>query len=782
MPCSSLFLFAFHIHIDMVVPTMRWFRIVIGIVVIVCLAGALWSYWFIFRGLPSIHELKNMAPTKLSKVIAADGSTIAYFPPEGRIILNGQDISPRFKQAFISAEDATFYKHAGLDFKRIFSALMADIRAASYVQGASTITQQVVRSYLLSRKKTITRKVKEIFLAVRIERTLSKDQILNLYLDRLYLGSGAYGVGAAALRYFGKECRELTLAEMSFIAGLAPAPARYSPLNNFPAAKMRQKYVLTRMSQEGYITQAEALDALAEPLRITAESVALFTRYPYVTDYVKAQVTQRYGEAIFEKGVNIQTTISPQLQDAAIRALRKGIIDLEMRQGNYRGPEKGISPTRKERMFAFQENQISWKGLELYELYWAEVVNLSPLIVDIGEKNIELEAESFAWVNPKGNWNPGDLLEISDVIRLCYTPKGFVFSQEPRVQAALVGFDLEKSKVLAVVGGFDYTRSQFNRAMHAKRQSGSAIKPFIYAAAIDKGLTPATIIFDTPITYKSEEDEETWRPKNYEDKFYGPTTLRTGLVLSRNVVTVKILKDIGLGYTIQYLDRFDLGTKLPRDLSLALGSGVLTPYNLLKAYATFATYGVRFDPHLIEYITQIDVGPIFTAKNDRITGEEPDAGAKKQVISEQTGYIITNILDEVVQHGTGWRARSLKRPVAGKTGTSDDNRDAWFVGYTPEILCGVWVGYDDMMPLGENETGSRAACPIFEDFMKVALKDRPVRDFRVPAGIVFARVDTKTGRLANERSKNVRFECFKEGTLPLKEESGYDELLLKEVY
>jgi len=332
------------------------------------------------------------------------------------------------------------------------------------------------------------------------------------------------------------------------------------------------------------------------------------------------------------------------------------------------------------------------------------------------------------------------------------------------------------------VGGVDYSQSQFNRAIHAKRQSGSAIKPFIYSAAIDKGLTPATIIFDTPITYKSEEDEETWKPKNYEDKFYGPTMLRTGLVLSRNVVTIKILNDISLGYALSYLQRFDLGADLPRDLSLALGSGVITPYNLVKAYAVFSVYGQQFDPHIIDYIAQDGVGPIFTARNDRMKGELSGSGDGGRLISEQTAYIITNILSDVVQEGTGWRARALKRPVAGKTGTSDDNRDAWFVGYTPDIICGVWVGYDDMIPLGEHETGSRAACPIFVDFMDVVLNDRPVKDFRVPDGIVFARIDARTGKLAGERSDNVRFECFKENTLPPKEQSGYDDLLLKEVY
>ncbi|OPZ29394.1 MAG: Penicillin-binding protein 1A [Deltaproteobacteria bacterium ADurb.BinA179] len=759
---------------------MKWLKIFAGLMVFVFLLAGFWTYWFVYRGLPSIHELKQPEPTRLSTVIASDGSPIGYFPPEGMIIKGGKDIPVRLIQAFIAAEDSTFYRHAGLDITRIIGALIADIRANSYVQGASTITQQVVRSYLLSREKTITRKLKEIVLALRIERALSKEEILHLYLDRLYLGSGAYGVGAASLRYFNKECRDLNLAEMAMIAGLAPAPARYSPLNDFPAAKRRQNYVLTRMVEEGYITESEAADAYREPLMITGESVALFTNYPYVTDYVKYLVTERYGEEMISKGINVQTTISPRFQDAAIQAVRKGIIELEMRQGTYRGPEKGISETRKERILAFQENQLAWKGRELYRLYWAEVVSVSPFVVNIGGKTMELSPQSYAWINPKGSWTPSGVLAPGNIIRLCYTPDGFVVSQEPRVQASLIAFDLQSDGSIALVGGFDYSQSQFNRAVSAKRQSGSAIKPFIYAAAIDKGFTPATIIFDTPITFQTQKDEEPWKPKNYEDRFYGATTLRTGLVLSRNVVTIKILKDIGIGYSIAYMKRFGMEADFPMDLSLALGSGSMTPYNLAKGYATFATYGLSFNPRLVDYITQIDIGPIFSARSD--ASVEPGSENESRAISEQTAYIITNILTDVVQNGTGWRAKELGRPVAGKTGTSDDNRDAWFIGYTPEILCGVWVGYDDMMPLGENETGSRAACPIFLDFMRVALKDRPVRDFPIPEGIVFAKVDTKTGRLASERSQNVRFECFKSDGLPPKEQSTYDELLLKEVY
>jgi len=762
---------------------MRVLKIIALLLVVCVLSVGGWSYWFIFRDLPSVKELRDIEPTRLSKVLASDGSILGYYPPDGRIVLDGKNIPPLFKQAFVAAEDATFYTHAGLDMKRIFSALVADIRAASYVQGASTITQQVIRSYLLTREKTITRKIRELVLALRIERTLSKEEILNLYLDRIYLGSGAYGIQAASLRYFGKESRDLNLSEISFITGLAPAPARYSPLNDFNASKRRQWYVLQRMVQEGFITETEALDAYKEPLRIIAKDIALFTDEPYVTDYVRTLVTQRFGEEVFSQGITIQTTLSSKLQAAAVRAVRKGLIDLEIRQGEYRGAVKDVTDAAKERIFALQANQITWQGLKEYDLYWAEVVQIAPLIVNIGTRNVEVNKESFAWVNPKGSWNPADVLRQGDLVQLCFTPKGFILSQQPRVQAALVAFDLERSEVVSLVGGSDYAVSQFNRAVSARRQSGSAIKPFLYAAALDKGMTTASIIFDAPITFREEEEEEAWRPKNYEDKFFGPTTLRTGLVLSRNVVTIKILKDIGIGYTLNYLKRFNLDSELPRDLSLALGSGVVTPFNLFKGYAMFATYGFQFDPHLINSIVASDVGPIFTSRTDRVSGiEKPPSDEQTRMLSEQTAYIITNILQEVVQEGTGWRARALKRPIAGKTGTSDNNRDAWFIGFTPGMLCGVWVGYDDMIPLGEHETGSRAASPIFVDFMRVALEDRPVRDFHVPEGVVFARVDLETGALASDDSPKVRFECFKEGTLPPKKESAYHERMLKEVY
>jgi penicillin-binding protein 1A len=804
---------------------MRWFKFMLLVMVIVIVLCGAAVYVFVLRGLPSLEELKGDEVTKLSKVTAADGTPIGYFPPEGRVVMNGHNIPITLKQAIIAAEDSTFYDHVGLEPRRIISALLADIRANSYVQGASTITQQVVRSYLLTNEKTLARKIREIVLALRIEKALTKEQILNLYLDRIYLGSGAYGVQAASLRYFGKECRELELSEMALIAGLAPAPTRYSPLNDFTAAKRRQWYVFSRMVSEGYITSAEAHEAYKDPLRIIARDVAQFSEYPYITDYVKTLVTKQFGEDIFNKGIIIRTSIIPELQRSAILAVRKGVIELEMRQGKYRGPIKDIpqgdgtlkpfGPADKDRIFSLQSNQLAWKGYEPYELYWAEVTRLDPLTVKLGTRSLELGPGSYAWINPKGSWRPGSVLKAGDLIQLCSTPGGFVISQQPQVQGVLVAFDLQKAGILAMVGGVDYAQSQFNRAIYARRQSGSAIKPFIYAAAIDKGLTPASIIFDSPVTYKAGADEEMWQPKNYENRFYGATTLRTGLVLSRNVVTIKILNEIGLDYAISYIRRFDMSSELPRNLSLALGSGSITPINLFKGYAELATYGQKFDPHMIESIVQSGKGTIFhapagpavlaapaapvvpavTAGTEGITADTTTpAGAPQDgidalpsiqdqgVISSQTAFIITNILKDVVQVGTGWRAKALMRPVAGKTGTSDDSKDAWFIGYSPDVLCGVWVGHDSMTSLGANETGGKTACPIFVDFMTTALRDRPVRDFRVPAGVVFARVNSKTGKGASEDSLESRFEVFRQGSVPAAERAVNDDQLLKEVY
>ena len=813
----------------------RWLPVILlGILcAIIIFAAGLWL--IMMQGLPSIQELKEPQATLLSKVLAADGSVIGYYPPGGMAILDDKDIPEMLKKAFISAEDATFYSHAGLDYRRIIAAIITDIRAASYSQGASTITQQVVRTYLLGREKTIYRKVRESVLAIRIERSLTKDQILNLYLNRVYLGSGASGVGAASLRYFNKECKELTLAEMSLIAGLAPAPARYSPLNSLPSAKKRQQYVLSRMAAERYISKEEADKAYQEPLRITGKNYAMFTRYPYVTDYIHQVVSQKYGTEIFNTGITIRTSIIPKLQDAAELAAKKGVMELEMRQGIYRGPVRGFDKTQTADIMAFQKNRIEWEGIINYELYYGEVISVTPLKIMMGAKTVELTPKSYEWITPIKKWDPAGMLKPGDLIRILSTGKDFILSQDPLIQSALVAFDLSGSKLIAIVGGVDYAKSQFNRAISAKRQSGSSIKPFIYAAAIDKGYTTTTIIIDAPETFKKDEMDEGYKPQNYERKYYGATTLRTGLVMSRNVVTVKILRDIGIGYALDYLKKFGMEGAFPRDLSLALGTGVVTPYNLTKGFAVFADNGRPFEPTAIESILEANGTSIYTAPqtgaavytssgispqpeteqkaesgfeppqkesppDNATTEEEPSSDDENTAASEdtpevqayeepviiapQTAYIITNMLIDAVQYGTATRVKALGRPVAGKTGTSDDFKDAWFIGYTPGILCGVWVGYDDMQPLGEKEAGGRAAAPIFLDFMRIAEEGKPAAGFKVPNGIVFAQINPKTGLVTANPMPGTRFECYKEGTLPKKEEEVpvAEDTLMKEVF
>ncbi len=813
----------------------RWFPVILlGLFCsVIIFAAGLWLV--MMQGLPSIQELKEPQATLLSRVLAADGSVIGYYPPGGMVILDDKDIPEMLKKAFISAEDATFYSHAGLDYRRIIAAFITDIRAASYAQGASTITQQVVRTYLLGREKTIYRKVRESVLAIRIERSLTKDQILNLYLNRVYLGSGASGVGAASLRYFNKECKELTLSEMSLIAGLAPAPARYSPLISLPSAKIRQQYVLSRMANERYISQEEAAKAYLEPLRITGKNYAMFSKYPYITDYIQQIVSQKYGAEIFNTGITIRTSIIPELQDAAELAARKGVIELEMRQGIYRGPVKDLDKTQAADIMAFQKNRIEWEGIINYELYYGEVTSVSPLIVNIGTKTVELTPKAYDWITPAKKWNPAAILNPGELIKILSTGKDFILTQDPLIQSALVAFDLAGSKLIAIVGGVDYAKSQFNRAISAKRQSGSSIKPFIYAAAIDKGYTTTTIIIDAPETFKRNELDEGYNPQNYERKYYGATTLRTGLVMSRNVVTVKILRDIGIGYALDYLKKFGMEGAFPRNLSLALGTGVVTPYNLTKGFAVFAENGRPFEPTVIDNIMEANGISIYTApqtgasvysssgiiqqlpaehnaeaefeapqkdnppddsnlQEEQSSSEDvpadsedvPDVQAYEEpvIIEPQTAYIITNMLVDAVQYGTATRVKALGRPVAGKTGTSDDFKDAWFIGYTPDILCGVWVGYDDMQSLGEKEAGGRAAAPIFLDFMRVAEQGKPAAGFKVPYGIVFAQINPKTGLVTANPVPGSRFECYKEGTLPKKEEElpVTEDTLMKEVF
>jgi penicillin-binding protein 1A len=703
-------------------------------------------------------------------------------------------------KAFVAAEDAKFFEHKGISYLSILRAIARNILAGKIVQGGSTITQQTVRSMLLSRERTVSRKVREFILAHRIEKYLTKEEILYIYLNQIYLGHGNYGVEAASEDYFAKGVAEITLPEAALLAGLPRAPETYSPVNNFEQAKARQSYVLARMVEEGYITQQEADAAYRVPLKIQSRGNTFLNVAPYFTEYVRIYLQEKYGEeALYTQGLQVQTTLTFESQKAAQEALQAGLRELDRRQG-YRGPDKVL---KKEEIDPFCQ-EVARKLLEkpitvgeTYEGVVTEIVkDTKRVVVRIGDKTGYIPFETMRWArtpNPEVDYSTAPLKDPAQALKVGYVirarvqsilpPKGLLtleLDQEPQVQGALITLEIPTGNVRAMVGGRNFLESQFNRALQARRQPGSAFKPVIYAAALDKGFTPASVIIDSPVIYEDALKSGDWKPKNYEDKFYGPTTLRTALTNSRNVVTIKLMRDIGIPYAIQYAQRLGIESPLTPDLSLSLGSSEVTPLELVRAYAVFASRGYLLKPLFIKQVAdrtgkimeEDHPWPLATdpgKKEGTITEEDLKSGGEgvsPQVISEQTAYLMTSLLQGVVQEGTGWRAKSLGRPCAGKTGTTNEYTDAWFVGYTPDLITGVWVGFDEKRPLGKFETGSRAASPIWVSYMQKAVAGRAVRSFPIPAGIVFAKIDPKTGLLALPGAKDVVFECFKEGTQP----------------
>jgi len=632
-------------------------------------------YLYFAHDLPSVETLKNYKPSTVTRFFSEDGEIIGEFFTEKRYVVSLERVPHHLVQAFISGEDARFFQHKGLDYIAILRALVRNIFSGEILQGGSTITQQVVKSLLLTPEKSFSRKIREAILAYKIEKYLSKEDILFLYLNQIYLGHGAYGIAAAAENYFGKPIEDLNLAESALLAGLPQAPSKYSPYNHPEQARRRQAYVLNRMVEQGFIDPGQLQKALETPLRIKKGNLSI-EKASYFVEHVRKYIEEKYGrEALYKNGLQVYTTIDLDFQRTAEEAVESGLKEIEKR-----------------------------------EKY---------LFSDISS-----------------------------------TPEG-----------SLVCFDLETGHVKAMVGGRDFKRSQFNRATQARRQTGSAFKPIVYASALDKGYTPSSIIMDSPIVFKW--GDTSWKPKNFEGKFSGPTTLRSALTHSVNVVTVKIAQDIGVDYIKDYAQRLGISSPLQNDLSMALGSSSLSLYELTKAYAVFANQGNAFQPIFIKRILDRDGNlleehfPLFYPKQP----PDPD-----RIISPQTAYLITHLMEGVVQHGTGWKARALRRPVAAKTGTTDQFLDAWFVGYTPELIAGVWVGFDEEKSLGDNETGSRAASPVWVAFMSKILKEKPPKEFAIPEGTEFMKVDPKTGQPSLE--KEALLECFKEGTGPVQKVSS----------
>jgi penicillin-binding protein 1A len=767
----------------------KWLLYLTFLGIFVGVAGFAGVYFYFAKDLPKISSLNDYRPPIISSVYSDDNRKIAEFYEQQRILISLSEMPEYLIQAFVAAEDSRFYQHAGIDLHSIFRAFIKNLQAGGIVQGGSTITQQVTKSFLLTPERSYKRKIKEAILAYRIDKKFTKDQVLYLYLNQIYLGNGAYGVEAAARNYYGKTAKEMTLAECAMLAGLPQAPSRYSPFRYPERAKKRQIYVLRRMAAEGYITESEATDAINAAMDIRPRKNWYRENVPYYTEHIRQMLVDMFGrDKVYNEGLEVYTCVNIEMQKMARAAIQKGLAELDKRQG-YRGPEAHLQAGQIESFSRTIEAQLEKSPLKEELMTKGVVIQVNDhaglVTVRMGKERGLIALKDMKWArkpDPEVDYfektvrNPSEVLSVGDVIyvRVIKKNKGrqawdLALEQIPKAESALICLEAETGEVKVMVGGRDFSTSQFNRAVQSRRQPGSAFKPIIYAAALDKGFTPATVIVDSPIVFEDEEHDFTWKPDNYDKTFHGFTLFREGLIKSRNVITVKILQDIGIDYTIDYARNLGITAHLDRDLSLSLGSSGLSMLELMSAYSVFANQGKIIAPCFIRKVADRD-GNVLMAYDLK----------PKQVIAASTAYIITHLMQEVVKYGTGWRIKALKRPVAGKTGTSNNLNDAWFAGYTPRYITGVWVGFDHEQSLGKKETGSRAASPIWLDFMQQTLEGRPVRVFKVPDSVVFAKIDTDTGLLPIPESKNTIFECFKEGTAPTEYTKSPDAITEKE--
>jgi len=767
--------------------------LLLGLVLVLCGGVAsLVLYYQISKDLPQITSLSDYHPSIITNVYADDGRLIAEFFKERRIVLPLAEMPPMLIDAFVSAEDSRFYKHQGIDFLSIIRAFFKNLEAGTIVQGGSTITQQVTKSFLLTPERSYKRKLREAILAYRIDKAFSKKDILYLYLNQIYLGHGAYGVQAASQNYFGKSVGELNLAECAMLAGLPQAPSKYSPFRHRERAKQRQIYVLNRMVEEGYITNIQATEAINTQLDIKPRRNLYIEKVPFYTEHVRRHLEKEYGkEALYTQGLKVYTAVNVDMQKIAREEIQKGLSDLDKREG-FRGPLERIEPEDVESFSQTLQTEFEKSPLAEGSIVKGVVIAVDDrkktVTVRLGNSQGVIAFEDMKWArkpDPEVAYynvkikNPSDALAVRDVILVKIKGKqegqdlwSLALEQMPVAQSALMCLEAETGLVKAMIGGSDFRQTQFNRAIQSRRQPGSAFKPVIYAAALDKRFedpekiyTPATVIVDSAIVFKDEERDFTWKPRNYKETFYGPTLLRKALAKSRNLVTIKILQDIGVDYAIEYAAKLGIESTLSRDLSIALGSSGVSLLELLKAYSVFTNHGYLVDP-------------VFILKVEDRNGNvlEEMAPERKKVTEESTAFIMTSLLEGVVQNGTGWRAKELKRPAAGKTGTTNNLYDAWFVGYTRQYITGVWVGLDEEAPMGKGETGSRAASPIWLGFMKRIHEGVPVEVFQPPEGVEFAKIDAKTGLLPIPESKDVIFECFKEGTAPTEYTKAPDQI------
>lgn len=713
--------------------------------------GGFMVYSYVAQDLPPVDALKHYRPKTVTFIYSDDGRTIGEYSRERRIVVPLAKIPDHVRRAFIAAEDANFYSHPGIDFLSIIRAAIKNVEAGHIVQGASTITMQVTRSFLLSPEKTFSRKIKEAVLAFRIDSSLTKDEVLYLYLNQIYLGHGAYGVESASQLYFDKHVNQLSMAEAALLAGLPQAPSRYSPFNHPEEARRRQLYALGRLVENGYITKEQAEAAKTEKLQFRERPNLALTQTPYFTEHVRRMLEEKFGEdRLYTDGFKVYTTVNIECQVAADKAVEKGLLEFSRRR-EYHGPAKKLTTEQVEPFLKKQEPDLADEPLVKGRVIDAVVSAIDPksgaVKVRVGRHQGTVPKKETAWVLTRGQpiqkiLSPGDVILVQ-ALEPNQEAGGWLFSleQHPQVQSALLSLDLRDGAAKAMVGGRDFKESQFNRAVQSRRQPGSAFKPIIYTAAMDNGYTPGSIIIDAPFVYDDLGSRQRWKPTNFDHKFYGPTDLYTGLVQSRNVMAVKLLHRVGFKPVVQTARQLGITSALPESLSMALGANGVSLPEMVTAFSAFPNMGERVEPRYILRIEDRDGQLVEESRPVRI-----------KAISSGTACVLTHMLMGVVNQGTGTRVRTVGRPCGGKTGTTNDLADAWFIGFTPEYVTGVWVGLDEMKPMGVGESGGRAAAPIFAYYMESVLKGKPVRDFPVPPDAT----------LVNNGSAAI---CYKAGTV-----------------
>jgi penicillin-binding protein 1A len=784
-----------------------WIFAVGTVLFLVGIAGAAGMFWHFSKDLPDYSQLQDYEPPVMTRVHATDGSLVAEYARERRLYLPIQAIPKLVLNAFIAAEDKNFYDHGGLDFTGIARAgvlFVQNFGSNRRPQGASTITQQVAKNFLLTNEVSFDRKIKEALLALRIERTYTKDKILELYVNEIYLGLSAYGVAAASLLYFDKSVHELTPAEAAYLAALPKAPNNYHPFRQRDRAIERRNYVLDRMVEDGFLKKEEGEKWKKDPLAITTRTTgAHIFAAEYFAEEVRRDLNDRYGEKkLYEGGLSVRTTLDPKLQSIARKTFTDGLVKFDEALG-YRGAMQKIEITgdwgvKVAEVKAFSD--VPWRIAVVLEVSdQAARIGLQPPREPGGAISKErlignIAIDGVKWAKPAaGNSRaaptrvsqvlaPGDVIFVETLDK---DAGKYRLRQIPEISGALVAMDPLTGRVLAMVGGFSFEQSQFNRATQALRQPGSSFKPFVYAAALDNGYTPATVVMDAPIEVDTGSGG-VWKPENYSHKFYGPQTLRFGIEHSRNVMTVRLAQDVGMPMIAEYAKRFGVYDDMPAYLSFALGSGETTVMRMVSAYSMFANGGKRIKPTLIDRIQDRYGNTIFKHDQRECRGcqaqkwsNQPEPSMvdrREQVIDPMTAYQITSMMEGVVQRGTATSIREVGKPVAGKTGTTNDEKDVWFVGFSPDMAVGVYLGYDKPRQIGNRATGGGLAAPIVKDFLKLALADKPAVPFRVPPGLKLIRIDPKSGMRIAAGSPGGLLEAFKPGTSPADSYSvlGYD--------